>query len=205
MTQVRALTKRSSVFTVTTLAGLLMIGGCASAATNTSTAGSPDAAHTSPSTAASPAGPQASRASGPVQITGYSNNDGPESTVILTGAIGDVGVAVRTYANGKIERNYNQLDLTVTHGSFRLSIAGLENDLVSAFRSFPSNTSTCSGMVTVTGMTPIVAGSGTGAYKGISGTFKTTITIHEVDSWPKCTGFLAEEIFTAGSGTVSFG
>ncbi len=205
MIQTQALTKRYFVFTVAAVAGILMMTACASAATKTSTSGSPGATHTSPPTSANPAGPQASRARGPVQITGYSDNDGPKSTVILTGAIGDFGEAMRTYAHGKIERNYNQLDLTITHGSFQLSIAGIENDLVSAFRHFPSNTSTCSGIVTATGTTPIVAGSGTGAYKGISGNFTTTVTIHEVDSWPKCNALLAQDVFITGSGTVSFG
>ncbi len=50
-----------------------------------------------------------------------------------------------------------------------------------------------------------MAGSGTGAYKGISGTFQMTITIYEVDSWPKCSALLAQDIFMTGSGTVSFG
>jgi hypothetical protein len=122
-----------------------------------------------------------------VQITGYSDNDGPKSTVILTGEIGDFGQAERTYANGTTEQNYNQLDLTLTHGSFDLSIANLEHNLVAAFtQHFPSNTRTCSGIVTTTATAPIVAGSGAGAYKGIRGSFKMTITIAEVDPWPKC-------------------
>ena len=205
MTEAKAFTNHRSVFAVTALAGLLLVGGCASVTTKTSTSHSPGAAHVSSSTSASPAGPQASMARGPVQISGYSDNDGPKSTVILTGAIGDFGEAIRTYANGKIERNYNQLGLTLTHGSFRLNIAGIENNLVRAFSHFPSNTSTCSGIVTATGTAPIVAGSGTGAYKTISGNFQMAITIHEVDSWPKCIALLAEDIFITGSGTVAFG
>ena len=55
-----------------------------------------------------------------------------------------------------------------------------------------------------------MAGSGTGAYKGISGDFKTTVTINEVDSWPKCprndtTPVLSQSLFITGSGAVSFG
>lgn len=194
-----------SMFTIAASAGALVAGGCTSSATKTPTAG--DTSATDTPTAGRPAGPQASTARGPVQITGYSDNDGPKSIVILTGAIGDFGEAVRTgtikRANGTIKQEYNQLNLVVTHGSFRLSIAGIENNLVSAFSHFPSNTSTCSGIVTATGTTPIVAGSGTGAYKGISGNFKMTITIHEVDSWPKCKALLSQAIFITGSGTVS--
>ena len=47
-------------------------------------------------------------------ITGYSSNDGPKSTAILTGAVGDFGEAVRIYAHGTIEKEYNQLDLMPT-------------------------------------------------------------------------------------------
>jgi hypothetical protein len=125
--------------------------------------------------------------------------------VVLTGVIGDYGEGVRTYANGMIEKQYNQLDLIVTHGSFRLNIVGIENQLLSAFSHFPSNTSTCSGIVTATGTTPIVDGSGTGAYKGISGNFNMTVTVHQVDSWPKCNPLLSQTIVTSGSGTVTFG
>jgi hypothetical protein len=55
-----------------------------------------------------------------------------------------------------------------------------------------------------------VAGSGTGTYKGISGSFTLTITGHEVDGQPGCqpfsgTALLAQSIFVADSGTVSLG
>jgi hypothetical protein len=156
-------------------------------------------------TANRPSGPQSPKGSGPIQLTAYSDNDGAKSTVVLTGSIGDFGQATRTYANGVVEKEYNQLDVVLTHGSFRLSIVGVEDQLVSAFDHFPSNTRTCSGIVTASGATPIVAGSGTGSYQGIRGTLTTTITVHEVDSWPKCRALLAETIVTSGSGVVSYG
>ncbi len=114
------------------IAGALALCGCASAATKTPTPRSPVAT----STSGRPAGPQASTPRGPVQITGYSDIDGPKSTVVLTGTIGDVGEAVRTYANGRIEHEYNQLDVVITRGSFELGIAGIESDLISAFDHF---------------------------------------------------------------------
>jgi hypothetical protein len=43
-------------------------------------------------------------------------------------------------------------------------MVGLDKEIVSAFSRVRCNTSTCSG--NVTGTTPIVAGSGTGAYRG---------------------------------------
>ncbi len=79
------------------------------------------------------------------------------------------------------EQNYNQLDLTFIHGSFDLSIANLEHNLVTAATlHLPANTRTSWGIVT-TATTPIVAGSGAGAYKAITGSFKMTITITAVD------------------------
>jgi hypothetical protein len=162
-------------------------------------------AATSTSTATHPSGPRSSKAPGPVQFTSYSSNDGATSAVVITGAIGDFGHGVRTYANGTSEKQYNQLDFVLTHGSFRVSIVGLESQLVSAFNHFPSNTKACSGVVTATGTSPIVAGSGTSDYKGISGSFSVSSTVHEVDSWPKCRALLAETVVTSGSGSVSFG
>jgi len=116
---------------------------------------------------------------------------------------------VRTYANGIVVKQYNRLDIEVCHGSFQLKIAALERGLVKAFKLFPTDLKTCSGIETVTAATPIVAGSGTGSYKAIRGTFKQTVTINEVDSWPKCprTGqdLLTQSVFVTGQGTVSFG
>jgi hypothetical protein len=65
---------------------------------------------------------------------------------------------------------------------------------------------TCSGSISVTAPVPIVAGSGTGSYRGISGSFIVTGTIDEVDVKPVCDGtskFLSQVIVLAGSGTVS--
>jgi hypothetical protein len=152
-----------------------------------------------------PSGPQASRAAGPVRFTAFTDNDGTKSAVVLTGVIGDYGQAVRISTDGSSEREYDQLDLVVARGSFRLSISGIERQLVTAFARFPANRNTCSGTVTAKGTTPIVAGSGTGAYQGISGEFTLTVAIHEVDSWPRCGALLSETVVTDGSGRVSFG
>lgn len=199
-------TRLVPVSAIAAVAGVLVLCGCTPAATKASTSGTEGATS---STAGRPAGRPASTSGGLVHITGYSDNDGPRSTVILTGEIGDFGEAVRTYANGRIEQQYNQLNLAFTHGSFQLGIARLEANLVRAFGHFPTSTSTCSGIVTATAKTPIVAGSGTGAYQGISGDFTMTVTVAEVDAWPKCPlagadVLLSEDIFLTGSGNVSF-
>ena len=111
--------------------------------------------------------------------------------------------------NGTVVQQYNRLDVEVTHGSFQLKIAGLGQSLVSAADQLPTDLATCSGVEIVTATTPIVAGSGTGAYKGISGSFKLIVTDNEVAAWPKCprTGqtLLTQSEFVIGSGVVSFG
>jgi len=73
---------------------------------------------------------------------------------------------------------------------------------------FRGDAATCSGNVTVTDAAPIVEGSGTGAYKRISGVFDLTVTIDEVDTKPNCDAsaqFRAEAIVITGSGTIAFG
>jgi hypothetical protein len=182
-----------SILSITLVGAVLVGGGDASGASKTLKA----------------SGPHIPKGGGLVNITGYSDNDGPKSTVILTGVIGDYGDAVRTYANGTTGGEFNQLEVLVTRGSFRLGITDVENKLGRAISGhFPTNTHTCSGVVTVTGATPVVTGSGTGAYKGLRGTFNMTITINEVESWPTCpktdtSPFLAQSVFITGTGTVS--
>jgi hypothetical protein len=144
-----------------------------------------------------------------VDFTDYTDNDGPESTVILTGAIGDYGKAVSVRPDGTVDPDHSsQLDLALRDGSFRIDIAVLHKKFVGVMSHFPPNTGTCSGTVQVAGATPVVAGSGTGAYKGISGSFDLTITLAEVDAKTNCgasSAFLRQSIVTAGSGTVSLG
>ena len=62
----------------------------------------------------------------------------------------------------------------------------------------------------MTGAAPVVAGSGTGVYRGVTGGFRLTITANEVDAKPSCQPFsgsplLAETIVISGSGTISLG
>jgi hypothetical protein len=187
---------RSLVFTTAVLLGAsLVLGG-----------GPVASATTSKSRVAGGTGKL--KGSGAVHISAYSDNDGPTSFTVLTGAIGDYGKAIRTYAGGHVEQNYNRLDLAVSHGSFQLEIAGLEQSLVSGADQLPTDLNTCSGSFVVHATTPIVPGSGTDAYKGISGSFNLIVTVNEVDSWPKCptTGqtLITQTVFVTGSGLVSF-
>jgi hypothetical protein len=183
------------------------LAGCASAGAGHRASRPPAAARTV--TAAS-TGPAASRAQagGTVRFVDYQDNDGPRAAAVLTGAVGDYGQAVSVHPDGTIDPDHNsQLKLVLARGSFRLSIAGLDARLVTAFRNFPPDRATCSGTVTATGAAPVVAGSGTGSYRGISGTFDMKITIAEVDRRAGCSGtsaFLAQSVIFAGTGTVSF-
>jgi hypothetical protein len=148
-------------------------------------------------------------AGGTVHFIGYSkNSDGPDFTVIVTGAVGDFGPAVTVDPNGTVDPQHSsQLRLDLKHGSFRLSIAKLDQKLIRADSTWRANP-TCSFHAAVTAATPVVAGSGTGSYRGISGSLGMSVTIDEVDVKP-CPGgtsrFISQLIVLAGSGRVSFG
>jgi hypothetical protein len=188
--------KRLSLALVIATCGLMLTGGGAAAAIN------------APAAHAGAGGPAAR--SGHVFFTAYENDDLPGSTVILSGAIGDFGAAVSVLPNGTVDPEHSsQYNLALTQGSFRIVIGPLHAKLVEALGHASYNLKTCSGHATVSGAAPVVAGSGRGAYKGISGSFKLTITVNEVDAKPGCQPFsgsalLAQTIFIDGSGTVSF-
>jgi hypothetical protein len=190
----------ASVVASAAVTGAVVLGGCGLAAPKTKT---PKAGGVATGAAAA----STQTAGGVVHLTDYSNSDGATSTAILTGAIGDFGKAVSVYPNGAVDPQHDsQLNLALAHGSFRLSIADLDKQLVSAFRRFPSNTDTCSGTVTTTGAVPIVAGSGAGAYRGVSGAFTLTVTVDEVVPRSACSAsgaFLAEAIVMTGPGTIA--
>jgi hypothetical protein len=184
------------MFAIAALAGTLVTGGCGSAAART------------PPTRGTPA-PRTLTAGGKLHFIGYSiNSDGPRFSVILTGAIGDYGPAVSVHPNGTIDPQHtSELSLGLKHGSFRLSIASLDKKVRRAYSPWPSRASTCSGSVSFSVATPIVAGSGTGLYQGISGSINVTVTVDEIDVKPVCNGtskFLAQVILIVGSGNVSF-
>jgi hypothetical protein len=211
----------TSMLAIAVSAVALLAAGCTSAAATAPAATAPAAtapaatapAATAPAAKAPAAGATSAAktpaAGGAAHIIDYSlNSDGPDSRVILTGAIGDWGQVVAVYPDGAIDPGHtSEFRLELTHGSFRLSIASLHKKIIRAFSPWPSNKSTCSGSVSFTVTIPVVAGSGTGAYRGISGSFTVTVTIDEVDVKPVCDGssaFLAQVILIAGPGTVSF-
>jgi hypothetical protein len=167
---------------------------------------------------ASVSGASASTVSnGTVHIISYGDGAGAGNAVILTGAIGDSGSGISVDANGTTDpANGTEQQLTLVHGSFRVSTKALDKSINKAFNSFQPNTSTCSGNVTATGVAPVVSGSGTGAYSGISGSFTVTFTYAAIG--PKnasgkhkgqCTQSnnaqpLGSAQLVTGSGTVSY-
>src|SRR5579863_10574774 len=168
------------------LAATLAVAGCASASSATASGA------TAVPVAQAPAGDQA-------HIIVYSiNSDGPDFRAIVTGAVGDYGPAVTVHPDGTVDPEHtSEMELRLTHGSFRLGIAGLDAKVVDAYHHWPSNVSTCSGSISFTLSVPVVAGSGTGSYRGISGSFTVTVAIDEVDVKPVCDGtskFLSQVI-----------
>src|SRR5205814_853472 len=133
------------------LAAAVVLVACTSGAHATHT---PSLTHSA--TPASLSGPDA------VHLTHYSHNDSAHPTVIVAGAIGDYGQALSDHANGATDPEHgDQLKLVLTHGSFRLNNADMDKRIVAAFTTFPANTATCSGLVSLDGSAPIMPGSGT--------------------------------------------
>jgi len=177
---------RLASMSVVAVAGMLFAGACTAAAT---------------------AGGAPVRDEAPVHFSGFSHNsDGPDFTVVLSGAVGDYGQAVTVFPNGKVDPEHqHQLSLRLKKGSFRVHFARLDKAIVAATSRWAKNP-TCSFHANVTAPTPVVAGSGTGLYKGIKGSLTLTVTIDEVDIKP-CPGgtskFLSQDIFLVGSGKVT--
>lgn len=139
------------------------------------------------------------------------NSDGPYFNAIATGAIGDNGQAVTVHPDGSVDPEHtSQLEVNLAHGSFRLSIIPLDKALARALRNFAPSPSaspaTCSGGIRFTVPAPVIRGSGTGTYRGLTGTFSVTVHLDEVLPNPPCINDvppLAEIIVLDATGTVS--
>jgi hypothetical protein len=143
---------------------------------------------------------------GPANIMLYSiNSDGPDFRAVVSGAIGDYGPAVTVYPDGKVDPEHNsEMELNLAHGSFRLSIAQLGKEFTEAAGHEPIYPGTCSDLFDFSVRVPVVPGSGTGAYQGITGGFSVTVTADEVAAKP-CSPqspFLWQVIVITGHGSV---
>jgi hypothetical protein len=181
----------AALFGATVLAGALAATGCTASAASTGAA--------SPATAAKDN----------AHLMVYSiNSDGPDFRAIVTGAIGDYGPAVTVFPNGKVDPSHtHDLELKLTHGSFKLSLTELDKKFVAVTSHEPIYPRTCSDYMTASAPMPIVPGSGTGAYRGISGRFAVTITADEVEKKPcqPVGAFLWQALVLRGPGRVSVG
>jgi hypothetical protein len=188
------------VKTLLTAMVAVALAGCATPASQTATA-------TTQTTATG-------SAAGATRIVIWSvNSDGPDFRAILTGGVGDYGPAVTVLQNGAVDPEHtSEMELNLSRGSFRLSIVKFHSELAQALAHWRYDPATCSVDVTVTSTVPIVAGSGTGAYRGIAGAFTLTTTIDEVDVRQRgCNGdrasglspFLAQLIAMEGAGNLS--
>ena len=194
-----------ALFSATVLASALAVTACASSAASAGAA-SPGTTHAS---AAGPGAAATAGAKGLAHLMLYSiNSDGPDLRAIVSGAIGDYGQAVTVLPDGKVDPSHtHDVELKLAHGSFKLSIAVLDNRFVAITRHEPIYPRTCSDHMTATAVTPIVPGSGTGAYRGISGRFDVTITADEVEKKPcqPAAAFQWQALVLSGPGTVSGG
>jgi hypothetical protein len=186
---------RKEQFARACCAGLLaaiMVRGPLGAATSSLAAAAPERA--------------AAGVHGTVNVTIWSiDSDGPDFQAILSGAIGDYGPAVTVLPSGKADPEHtSDMELELRHGTFRLYIDGIASKFRAKTAHEPTYGATCSDYFQVTARVPVVAGSGTGAYRGISGSFTLTLTGNEDQETPPCApGFVSQILMLIGSGTVS--
>ena len=202
----------SKVISSTTGASLLLIGAalliaCSSSPhEQTAPAVVPAVPASIPTTDTPP--PSGFSAAGNTHLVDYSTNDGPDSTVVLTGAIGDTGQAESVHPDGSVDPDHaSNLRLTLKKGSFLISVAALDKQFVDVLRTAPFDTQTCSGRVSVMAAAPIIPGSGTGLYRGIAGSFDLTLAVDEVVDNSSCSfsGTTAGQlVLTEGEGTISY-
>ncbi len=182
----------------TALAGALLLGG--------STAAALSAAAATSGTAKARAAKPASRP-GLTHVTAYSiNTDNPVLTAVVSGAIGDYGPAEEVSPGSTgVSAHGGELELKLTRGTFRLNIADIDAKFGEGTSHEPTFPRTCSTYVSVSDAVPIVPGSGTGAYRGIAGTFAMTLTLNEVHNSPCTTSLsiLRQVIVVSGAGKIT--
>jgi hypothetical protein len=143
---------------------------------------------------------------GTVNLTVWSiDSDGPDFQAILSGAIGDYGPAVTVLPDGKVDPEHtSDMELELRHGTFRLYIDGIVGKFRALTSHEPVYAATCSDYFHVSATVPVVTGSGTGAYRGISGKFSLVLAGNEDQTTPPCRPALVRQILLlTGSGTVT--
>ena len=103
-----------------------------------------------------------------VNLPVTSNGNAP-NPIVITGVIGDYGTAISVNGKGKSDANGNFERIRLKKGKFTVNGTAVNQALNNASPS-DFNSATCSASITAGPVTiPIVDGSGTGAYSGISG------------------------------------
>lgn len=180
------------------LAGALTLAGCMAAQTSSAAA----ASGTSKASAGKSASPP-----GLTHVIAYSiNTDDPVLTSVVSGAIGDYGPAEEVSPGSTgVSANGGELELKLTRGTFRLNIADIDKKFLEGTSHEPVFPRTCSTYVSVSDAVPIVPGSGTGAYRGIAGTFAMTLTVNEVHDIPCTTSLsiLRQVVVLSGAGKIA--
>jgi hypothetical protein len=113
----------------------------------------------------------ASPSGGPIQVF-VTNTSPTKAKIVITGAIGDYGTSLTVDKNGKVDANGAYQKVTLKQGGFWLNATALNKKLGAA--SSVVNKTTCS--VLFSGSAPTTPYDGTGAYAGIAGTVKVTVT-----------------------------
>lgn len=106
------------------------------------------------------------------------NSKNKPSPVVITGAFADYGRTQAVNSSGKPDSNGNYVKVSLKRGTFRVNIKQLNSAFSSMGVPSDYNSSNCSasysaGPVAV----PIVGGTGTGSYKGITGSINMTATV----------------------------
>jgi hypothetical protein len=143
---------------------------------------------------------------GTVNVTIWSiDSDGPDFQAILSGAIGDYGPAVTVLPNGTVDPEHtSDMELELRHGTFRLYIDGIVSKFGAKTSHEPIYAATCSDYFRVSATVPVVAGSGTGAYRGIRGNLSLALSGNEDQKTPPCgPPFVRQILLLTGSGILS--
>jgi len=158
---------------------------------------------------------QASPTSGTLKVWGTANlqGGGATSPVLLTGVIAAKGKAVSVSASGKTDKNGNYTRIVLAKGTFLVNSTQFNNGFNTTSAPPDYNSTTCSASITFTAPNPIVAGKGTGAYVGITGSVNLTIQaafiLPKTKSGSCNTSNNANPVGSfgviTGSGTVTFG
>ena len=89
------------------------------------------------------------------------------------------------------------MELELRHGTFRLYIGPIASKFRAKTSHEPVFPRTCSDYFDVTAPVPVVVGSGTGSYRGITGNFSLSLMGNEDQVSPPCSNGFARRILVA--------